>query len=416
MITRRPVSLGLIGCGLIGREHLRAWQTVAIAAPGTFRIVAVCDADKELSEQAAAAVAQWQDERPAAFTTTVDLLEQGGLDGLDVCLPVHLHESAACAALTRGIHVLVEKPLAPTIAAGRRMAEAAQAAGLTLSLAENHRRSLSIRTARWLLRDQGVIGTPEVFHAQRSRYQAPTPQAWQWRATRRLGGGGWAIDNGAHLLDTLRYLFGPVETVSAVAKRTADHLLTGGPSRIDEREDLLAGLLRFTSGMSGVFSNTSTLPGDERFQFSIQGTKGALVDHGGQLFHAPLPTAEIHDESGFVRRLADYGEEFLHSLSETEQERIFPFGLRGDFPVECAEFLRAVAFGNPVEIDGHSALETLATSLAFYESAVSGDTVRVADVLSGRVHAYQNSIDDVITDSLLHDFRSHTTRWPQAES
>ena len=336
--------------------------------------------------------AAWQRTEPAVFEQAEALLDGILLDGLDICLPVHLHKWAACAALERGVHVLVEKPLAATVAEGKHMISAADRAARVLSLAENHRRTPTIRTARWLLRERDEIGVPEIFHAQRSRYQAPEPQPWHWRADRRLGGGGWALDNGAHLIDTLRYLFGPVESVSAVAKRTIDQPLFGGPdgaSGVDDREDLLAGLLRFSNGMTGIFSQASRLPGDEHFRFSIQGSEGAIVDHGGQLFHAPLPTALVTGRSGARRQLSDYQAEFIASLSEEEHNRLFPFGLWDDFPVECGEFLRAIISGMPVEIDGRSGLETLATSLAFYESAVSGSTVRVADVLDGTVSAYQ---------------------------
>ncbi|OLT30494.1 hypothetical protein BJF79_09620 [Actinomadura sp. CNU-125] len=403
--------LALLGCGLIGLEHMRAWQAVAAAAPGTFEIVAVCDADPGLAQRAADHVTSWQDRHPLVFTDAEALIGSAALDGLDICLPVHLHEQAACTALAQGVHVLVEKPLAQTIPAARRMVETARAAGLVLSLAENHRRSPSIRTAHWLIQKQRALGEPQIFHAQRSRYRAPLPQQWHWRADRRLSGGGWAIDNGAHLLDVMRYLFGPVESVTALAKRMVDQPLDGGSVNVDQREDLLAGLLNFTNGMTGIFSSTSGLPGNEYFHFSIQGTAGALVCDGGQLFHAPLPEARIRDQRGNTRQLDEYTADFLQSLSGKESDRLFPHGLRQDFPIECAEFLRAIRQGGSVEIDGLSAMETLATSLAFYESAVIRETVQVADVMAGRVHAYQASIA-APDGPLQHDFREQVTRWP----
>jgi predicted dehydrogenase len=404
--------IALIGCGMIGREHLRAWEAVAEAVPRTFEIVAVCDSDPELATRARTQVAAWQVTKPIVFTSIQNLLNGVMIDGLDVCLPVYLHQSTACTALNRGINVLVEKPLAQSVAAAREMIGTAEANGCVLSLAENHRRSISIRTAHWLLWDRAEIGVPEIFHAQRIRYQDPRPQEWHWRTCRRMGGGGWAIDNGAHFLDTMRYLFGPVETVSAVAKRTTDQPLfyKGQPSGVDQREDLLAGLLRFTNGMTGVFSSASHLPGNDVFHFSIQGTEGSIVDDGGQLFHAPLPTAIVRDQGGAVRQLKEYEDDFLGSLSAGERERLFPFGLQGDFSVECGEFLRAISSEEPVEIGGQSALETLATSLAFYESAVSGTAVSVADVLAGIVNSYQQSLDEA-TSTLPYDFGNYRTRW-----
>ncbi|MEU8729348.1 Gfo/Idh/MocA family oxidoreductase [Streptomyces tendae] len=396
MTTRpRAVRLAVVGCGLIGREHLRAWRSVSRSGAPPFGIVAVCDADELSARQAADEVAQFSGSRPQAHLSVGDLLEAVDVDAVDICLPVHLHAPAVEAAAACGVHAMVEKPLARTIDEGRRMVDAMEAASLVLALAENHRRSLGIRTARWLLRERAIIGAPKVFHAQRSRFEPPVARATQWRAVRALGGGGWAIDNGAHLLDALTYLFGPAESVTAVARRVAERPLVtvdGEPAGIDEREDLLLGLMNFTGDVSGVLSCISSLPGDERFHFSIQGTKGSLVDSGGQLFHAPLPTAHLHTADGAVGQIVDHQKEYLAALPLAERDRLFPFGLVEDFPVECADFLRAVAWNSPVEINGRAGLRTLATSLAFYESSAAGRTVRVDDVLTGAVSAYQDAL------------------------
>jgi predicted dehydrogenase len=387
--------IAVVGCGLIGREHLRAWTSVRKAVGSGVEIVAVCDPLDALAESSAAEVAAWQGSKPLVFSNFDEMLACVPIDGLDVCLPVYLHRAAACAAFAHGVHVLMEKPLAATMTDAYAILEAARQSGCLLAFAENHRRALSIRIARWLIHDQGRIGVPEIVHAQRSRYQAPSEAPWHWRASRRASGGGWAIDNGAHLLDTLQYLFGPVASVSAAAKRTADRPLVrekGEDRLIDEREDFLAGMLFFDSGMTGVFSNVSGLPGDERFLFSVQGTQGAITDSGGELFHAPLPSARIRDLSGDAGQLQDYRDDYFDSLDAEERERLFPHGLSHDFAIECADFLRAIRGYSEYEIDGTAALRTLATSLAFYESAVTGKSVTVADVLSGKASAYQATI------------------------
>ncbi|RCG17918.1 gfo/Idh/MocA family oxidoreductase [Sphaerisporangium album] len=411
--ARPPTRIGVLGCGLIGKQHLRAWQSVAQATPGTVEITAVGDANLSAARACADQVASWQPRRPRVLSRVDQLLDPAVIDGVDVCLPVADHQPVACTAAQRGIHVLVEKPLAVTIAAGRAMMTAARQAGVVLSLAENHRRTLTIRTAAWLLR-RGIIGTPELLHAQRSRYEPPADdRRWQWRAGRAHGGGGWAIDNAAHLLDTLIYLFGPIDAVTATAKRVQERRLArDGTWVVDEREDVLAALLTFANGMTGMFSVTSALPGNERFLFSIQGTDGAIVDDGGQLFHAPLPSAQIHTRNGRNGRIEDFHQAFLNSLSPQQTQRLFPYGLREDFPIECAEFLRAIRDQVGVEITAEAALQTLATSLAFYESAASGGhTVRVPDVLSGALHTYQDTV--TAADALSGcDFRDHRTRWP----
>ncbi|MFJ5851008.1 Gfo/Idh/MocA family protein [Streptomyces sp. NPDC092903] len=401
------IKLALIGCGLIGAEHIRAWEAVARVSGVPFEVTAVCDTDRALAERAAKEVSRWQRSDVTVHTHYQDLLGEQ-IDGLDVCLPTHLHEEIVCAALSAGIHVMVEKPLATTVAAGKRMCGSALRAGRTLSLAEDHRRTPTIRTLRWLVQEEGALGIPEMVQAQRVRHQPVAPRAG-WRAKRASGGGGWAIDNGAHLLDALTYVLGPVTSVTSTGKRIrdADVIHSDGQVGIDEREDFLVALLVFENGTTGIFSCASSLPGADDFCFALRGTKGAVVDDGGQLFHAPLPDARVLLADGQQRRLRDFHEPYLDGLSANTRERLFPFGLQHGFAVECAEFLIAVREGRNVEINAHSALRILATSLAFYESSLAQQTVQVNDVLDGQVRAYQETINPGPLES---DFAQWRTR------
>lgn len=427
---KRPITVGLAGCGQIGAEHLRAWREVAAAAPASVQIAAVGDCRAAAAHRAADEVRAWQDRRPRVFTSVEQMLHDTQLDAVDVCLPVADHEPVTVQALRQGLHVLVEKPLATTVAGGRAMVAAAAEAGRVLALAENHRRAMPIRIARWLL-DQQAIGAPELLLAQRSRYQPPAPlqppagrtgvPQPQWRASRRLSGGGWAIDNAAHLLDTWQYLFGPIAAVTATAKRITDRIVPhpDGTAVIDEREDLLAALVRFEGGTTAIFSCASALPGAENFCSTIQGTLGAIVDPGeagsGQLFHTPLITAQLRVPGHPPRTLGEFQREFLTSLGHDERRRMFPHHLENEFAIECAEFADAIRHGTPVEITGTDALVTLATSLAFYESAMTLATVTVEAVLSGQVTAYQDTIQppNPRQESKLEgDFAVYRTQWP----
>jgi predicted dehydrogenase len=394
-VTGARVRVGVVGCGLIGTRHLEAWQTVARAS-GLVEIAAVCDQDVQAAHRAADLVAGRRARRPRVHQRVEALLEQD-LDAVDICLPTAQHRPVACAALAVGRHVLVEKPLATTIADGRLMELAAQRSGTVLALAENHRRNVSVRTARWLVREEDLLGTPYLLHVQRSRYQHPSEAegAWQWRASRVLSGGGWALDNGAHLLDTLIYVLGPVATVAARTDRTQERMLTlpDGTVRADEREDLLAAMFVFESGTTGLISSAGGLPYADDFGFALRGSWGAIVDRtSGQLFHPLLPGAKVHTPAGEIP-LESWIPTYLAQLGEERAEDLFPWGLRDDFALELADFLRAVTTGREPEVGVAAALDTLATSLAFYESAIAaGATVAVADVLDGTAHLYQDTL------------------------
>jgi hypothetical protein len=99
-------------------------------------------------------------------------------------------------------------------------------------------------------------------------------------------------------------------------------------------------------------------------------------------------------------------------LPATERERLFPHGLMDGFAIECAEFLRAIRHQWPVEIDAQMGLSTLAVSLSLYESALSGRTVQIAEVLDGSAHRYQDSLHAAADGVLDGDFSTFRTSWP----
>ena len=117
------LRVGLIGCGGISRAHAAGYRLNRDVA----RVVAVCDARRDEAVARAeelGAEAVYDDYRHL-------LAARGGdaVDAVDICLPHHLHAEVAIAATRASKHVLVEKPIANTLAEAQAMVEAAQAAG-----------------------------------------------------------------------------------------------------------------------------------------------------------------------------------------------------------------------------------------------------------------------------------------------
>src|SRR5438105_3339334 len=123
------VGVGLIGLGLISHAHLYGYQESADRA----RIVAVYDIDKAVADERAAAL------RCAAYTAYQDLLRDPAVEAVDITLPHHLHYTVARAALEKGKHALVEKPMAATSEECLELIEIAHTNTLTFRVAENTR-------------------------------------------------------------------------------------------------------------------------------------------------------------------------------------------------------------------------------------------------------------------------------------
>jgi predicted dehydrogenase len=219
-----PIRVGVIGLG-IGKVHLQNYQ----AMPDV-EIAAVADVNAE----AASVLGAQYDATP--YADAFEMLRREQLDAVSVCTPPKHHAPLVVAAAERGIHVLCEKPMAPTLAECDQMIEAAAKAGVTLMIGFKKRYApayayLKEREAEW--------GQPRIALC---RYQlGPVAKAWFWD---EADGGGPLIENTAHCLDVLRYLMGDVETVYAETSNLLNRSNAGAGSDVAEA----VFTLRFRSG------------------------------------------------------------------------------------------------------------------------------------------------------------------------
>src|SRR5262249_45144606 len=134
------------------------------------------------------------------------------VEAMYLCTPHHLHQAHVALAAQAGKHILVEKPIARTMAEGRAMIAAAQRAGVALMVAEDARFMAAVRQCKALI-EQGCVGDLRVVQLHEE-----TPfQPGQWRSRRDLNGGGVFIDSGIHKVHLLRYLAGEPAHLYAAA-------------------------------------------------------------------------------------------------------------------------------------------------------------------------------------------------------
>jgi predicted dehydrogenase len=322
------------------------------------------------------------------------MLEKERLDGVDICCPHAFHHTNAIAALEAGVNVIVEKPFGITIRASKAILAAAERAGKIAATAENVRRGLSQRTSHWLIHTKGMIGAPRVFYSQHASRPEPRPERrWHWRTDKLLGGGGMVMDSGAHYCDTLRFLFGDLESAYArVGQMEQRPYLKGDTPVNDEREDNWIATLNFASGRMGVWSWCTVAPGHSFTQVVYYGSEGCLLDHG-DIFHGPFSSAEVILKDGTKLPMTQLQEEFLASLGEEGRAHLFPHEWTDGVTLEVYDFMGAIRDGRAPEVDGGLGMKAKAIAETIYESAHCGQVVRYADVLDGKVDAYQREID-----------------------
>ena len=97
-----PLAIGLVGCGGMGRRHLRAYAALAGVGPGEFDLAAVCDPRPDAAEQAAELAEELLGTRPQVFTAHEELIASGIVEALDVVTDPAAHHLVAVPALARG--------------------------------------------------------------------------------------------------------------------------------------------------------------------------------------------------------------------------------------------------------------------------------------------------------------------------
>lgn len=407
------MRLGLIGCGGIARNrHLPALEKLQQAdRDRDIELVAVADTVDQNRELAADWSAEHLGRRPTPFADYRDMLASGTVDAVDICLPHGLHHVAGIDAFRAGCDVLLEKPFTVTMKTGRALVEAGARAAKVLALAVPMRRMPGERAANWAINDAHLIGDPRAFFChdvrprtapQRRPPVAATPPAGgerrpvreNWRADRLMSGGAMVVDSGFHFMDSIRMLFGEVDHVYAELRG----FRTDGTNTVREgRENTALVTFTFASGVVGSWTWSAGLTGHAASSIIIYGSGGSLSDTGTHsqyaVYHLFMNGGELKPSDGEVQSLDELKERYLASLSPEQRDRVFPGGITDEFAIELHDFFEAVRTGTQPEVNGEEGLKTLALPLAVYESGYTGQAVKIADVLSGKAHAYQDEID-----------------------
>lgn len=332
------LRLALVGCGAIARYHL---DGINECAP-RIQVTAVIDPNKARAESYAAETGA------SAFTSLAEALQSDTFDAVDIMVPHDLHEALTLMAFAAGKHVLLEKPMAPTLEASERILAAAKQArkqfpGLVFMVAENAQYWPEILLAKKLL-DDGAIGDIVTARAAFAMELDPyffKQEEQPWRYAVSKTGGGIAIDGGSHWIRPLRMWLGEIDAVVGVL---------GHPLKQMEGESLVHSLLRFQSGQVACFDALMVeSPLAPEPWWRITGTQG-----------------EIMIESGFQGGLLLYDEKNRHGRRMAE-----PQGYAKSFGPELADFSHAVLDGVAPAAGPEYSLGELRTVLALYRSVES---------------------------------------------
>jgi predicted dehydrogenase len=282
------LRVGLIGTGFIARTHVDAFRRACLLFPEIDTRVQV-----DVVADAALAPAQ-------AFAAGMDIaravddwravVNDPGIDLIDIATPNNLHFPIAMAAIERGKAIYCEKPLALSLEEAATMASAAKARGVPTFVAFNNVFAPSTQLAHALI-ERGDIGTPVQFTGSFDQgfYSDPDLPA-SWRTRTGEAGSGALADLGSHVVSIAQYLVGSITEAAALdAVVFKDRPLPGSgmgyharadaaaPRQAVENDDVVKALVRFQGGAFGSIGASRIAAGRVfGISWEIQGTEGSL--------------------------------------------------------------------------------------------------------------------------------------------
>jgi predicted dehydrogenase len=327
------LTVAILGAGQVGQKHAQAFASLG----PDVKLLGIVDTDAPRANSLAASYGT------RAFTDYQTLLALSP-DITVICLPHHLHGEVGVAAAQAGSHILMEKPLAPTLAEAWTILAASRQYGVHLTVSFVHRYRSEFQRAHQLI-SNGELGTLSMIL---DVYGLPGGQhipGWVWQSHEQ--GGGILMYSGIHSLDWQRWLVG--SDVVEVFAQVAPH------SQGSDAESSLAANLRFTNGCLGAL----------------------IGNQPGYLVTPRTRSTEIYGSKACLKLRAG---EYLEFSSNSQAYRLEV--TRDDpFVAQAREFVAAVREQRDPWIMGEDGLQAQATVLAIFRSAESGQPVAVADVL-----------------------------------
>jgi predicted dehydrogenase len=393
-------SLGLFGCGVMGQRHIKGMGKLHAAGLMNFQLAGVCDLIPESANRAADLAQALLGRRPQVFTSFAEMKAAIDLNGISITTMPEAHVDLGIEAMDAGVPVMVEKPIALTTREGKRLVDAARNAGITLAVAENYRRDPMNRLGKALL-DAGAIGTP-FLAVQSSNGSGESVVITPWRHLKKRC--GIVVDMGVHYTDILEYFLGDIESVQGY-NAVVDKQRVGNDGKLypADAEDMSVGAAKFKSGAIANWLLSMAGRGEGYFFRAIYGTGGSMVlpgDRNGKPIRltvrrngqdvpvseeeqlAMVPDFKLHPTTAALfggERLSHYDMAFADIDANL-------------LAIEYDDFVDAVMNKREPDVTGEQGLRSLALVYGFLESECAGRAISAEELLSCKVHAYQDEL------------------------
>jgi len=237
------LGIGLIGCGGIANAHMQVLSNIS-----EVQLVSFCDIVEEKAREFNNRYAKGN---ATVYSDFSRMLEKEKLDAVYVCLPPFAHSNEVELAAEKGVHVLIEKPIALDMKKARSMVDAAKRHGIKTQVGFQLRFGAAVERFRNMV-ENGEAGPVGLFLA---KYYCNSLHSPWWRDKSRSG--GQVVEQIIHLYDLSRFMAGEPQSVYCKMDNLFHRDVEGYTV-----EDVSASILRFKNGGLGVISATNfAIPG-----------------------------------------------------------------------------------------------------------------------------------------------------------
>lgn len=382
MTTRRPLGIGLISVGWMGRLHSKAYSSIRYAYPEAEfspRLVVAADAVQANADYAVDVLGY---ER-----STLDyreVLDDPGVDVVSICAPNFLHREFALAAAAAGKPFWIEKPTGRDASETRDIAQAASAASLVTGVGFTYRQAPAVQHAKRLIAEGRLGEITNVKVSLLADYSSDPLGAHTWRYERARAGSGVLGDLLSHGIDLATQLVAPILEVTAltqtvIAERPKPATATVGhvtaseddPKLPVENEDYASMLVRFAGSRAVGFLEASRVAVGPRSDYAIEvfGTEGSLRWSFAAMNELEVCLGRGSDTHGYTTVLAGPGDgDYSHFQPGA--------GISMSFDdlktIEAYQFLQSVVTGEQVAPSVGDALAAARVVAAADASAADG--------------------------------------------
>lgn len=253
MSKHPPVRFGIVGAGAIAQAYAQAF-----GQSNQVELIAVADSRTEAAQAMAEA------NQCAAFSSAEEMADDMQLDAAIVCTPPVTHRDICCELLSRGIHVLCEKPLSIDSVKAREMVSVAEQNSVVFTMASKFRYVADVTLAKAIV-ESGLIGEVVMFE---NVFTGHVDMSQRWNADPEISGGGVLIDNGTHSVDITRYFLGHLKEVQVMEGNRIQDLSV---------EDTARMFVRSAEGVLASIDLSWSVSKEQPYFIAIYGSAGTLL-------------------------------------------------------------------------------------------------------------------------------------------